>query len=42
MTRGGKDLFVHFGAIAGKGFTSPTEAAKVQYDPGEGDKGRPP
>jgi len=36
---GGKDLFVHHTAIAGEGFKSLTEGAKVQYDIGEGDKG---
>jgi CspA family cold shock protein len=36
---GGKDLFVHHTAIAGDGFKSLAEGAKVQYDVGEGDKG---
>ena len=36
---GGKDLFVHFSAIAGGGFRSLTEGAKVSYDAEEGPKG---
>ena len=36
---GGKDLFVHHTAIAGDGFKSLAEGAKVQYEVGEGDKG---
>ena len=36
---GGKDLFVHHTAIAGDGFKSLTEGAKVQFEVGEGDKG---
>jgi CspA family cold shock protein len=36
---GGKDLFVHFSNIAGSGFKSLTEGAKVEYEPAEGDKG---
>jgi CspA family cold shock protein len=36
---GGKDLFVHHTGIAGDGFRSLTEGAKVSYDPQEGDKG---
>jgi CspA family cold shock protein len=35
----GKDLFVHHTAIAGDGYKSLAEGAKVQYDVGEGDKG---
>jgi CspA family cold shock protein len=35
----GKDLFVHHSAIAGEGFKSLTEGAKVEYDPAEGQKG---
>jgi CspA family cold shock protein len=35
----GKDLFVHHSAIAGEGFKSLAEGAKVQFDVGEGDKG---
>jgi CspA family cold shock protein len=36
---GGKDLFVHHSQIAGEGFKSLTEGAKVQYDAAEGEKG---
>jgi CspA family cold shock protein len=36
---GGKDLFVHHTAIAGEGFKSLAEGAKVQFEVGEGDKG---
>ena len=36
---GGKDLFVHFSGIAGDGFKSLTEGAKVEFDPTEGQKG---
>ena len=36
---GSKDLFVHHTAIAGDGFRSLAEGAKVQYEVGEGDKG---
>ena len=36
---GDKDLFVHHTAIAGDGFKSLAEGAKVQYEVGEGDKG---
>jgi len=35
----GKDLFVHHSAIAGDGFKSLAEGAKVQYDAVEGSKG---
>ena len=35
---GGKDLFVHHSAIAGEGFKSLSEGAKVQYEVGEGRK----
>ena len=35
----GKDLFVHHSAIAGDGFKSLTEGAKVEYDAAEGEKG---
>ncbi len=35
----GKDLFVHFSAIAGNGFRSLTEGAKVSYDAEQGPKG---
>jgi cold shock protein len=36
---GGKDVFVHQTAIAGGGFRSLTEGAKVSYDIEEGPKG---
>ena len=36
---GSKDLFVHFSGIAGDGFKSLAEGAKVQYDAAEGEKG---
>jgi cold shock protein len=36
---GGKDLFVHFSNIAGDGFKSLTEGAKVEFEPREGTKG---
>ena len=36
---GTKDLFVHFSNIAGDGFKSLTEGAKVEFEPGEGQKG---
>jgi CspA family cold shock protein len=36
---GGKDLFVHFSAIAGDGFRSLPEGAKVQYESETGPKG---
>ena len=36
---GGKDLFVHFSGIAGNGFRSLTEGARVSYDAEQGDKG---
>ena len=35
----GKDLFVHHSAIAGDGFKSLTEGAKVSFDTEAGDKG---
>jgi cold shock protein len=35
----GKDLFVHFSGIAGEGFKSLTEGARVSYDAEAGDKG---
>jgi cold shock protein len=35
----GKDLFVHHSGIAGDGFRSLTEGAKVSYDAQDGDKG---
>ena len=36
---GGKDLFVHHSGIAGDGFKSLREGAKVSYDAEAGDKG---
>jgi CspA family cold shock protein len=36
---GGKDLFVHHSAIAGGGFRSLKEGAKVEYESSEGPKG---
>jgi len=36
---GGKDLFVHHSGIAGEGFKSLTEGAKVEFVPEEGQKG---
>jgi len=36
---GGKDLFVHHSAIAGSGFKSLPEGAKVAYDTEQGQKG---
>jgi cold shock protein len=36
---GGDDVFVHFSAIAGDGFKSLTEGAKVEYEVEEGPKG---
>ena len=36
---GGKDLFVHFSNIAGDGFKSLNEGAKVEYEQREGQKG---
>ena len=35
----GKDLFVHHSAIAGSGFKSLAEGAKVSYDAEQGAKG---
>ena len=35
----GKDLFVHHSAIAGEGFKTLTEGAKVQFESAEGQKG---
>ena len=35
----GKDLFVHHTAIAGDGFKSLTEGAKVEFEAAAGDKG---
>jgi CspA family cold shock protein len=36
---GGKDLFVHHTNIAGNGFKTLTENARVEYDAREGTKG---
>jgi cold shock protein len=36
---GGKDLFVHHSAIAGNGFRSLADGAKVSYDTEQGPKG---
>jgi cold shock protein len=36
---GGKDLFVHQTGIAGEGFRTLAEGAKVSYDSEDGDKG---
>jgi cold shock protein len=36
---GGTDLFVHHSAIAGSGFKSLKEGAKVEYEAQEGAKG---
>jgi CspA family cold shock protein len=36
---GGRDLFVHFTGIAGDGYRSLTEGAKVSYEAEEGPKG---
>jgi CspA family cold shock protein len=36
---GGKDLFVHHSAIAGEGYRSLAENAKVQFEAAEGAKG---
>jgi cold shock protein len=36
---GGEDLFVHFSAIAGGGFKTLAEGAKVEFELGEGTKG---
>jgi CspA family cold shock protein len=35
----GKDFFVHHSAIAGDGFKTLTEGAKVEFEPAEGQKG---
>jgi len=36
---GGKDLFVHHSSIAGEGFKTLVEGAKVEYESREGQKG---
>jgi cold shock protein len=36
---GSQDLFVHHSNIAGEGFRSLTEGARVSYEPREGAKG---
>jgi CspA family cold shock protein len=36
---GSKDVFVHFSNIAGDGFKSLAEGAKVEFEVREGDKG---
>ena len=36
---GSRDLFVHFSGIAGDGFRTLAEGAKVSYDEEAGDKG---
>ena len=36
---GGKDVFVHFSAIAGEGFKKLTEGARVEFEVGQGRKG---
>ena len=36
---GGRDLFVHYSGVAGEGFKSLTEGAKVSYEAEQGPKG---
>ena len=36
---GGKDLFVHHSAIAGNGYSTLAESAKVEFERAEGAKG---
>jgi cold shock CspA family protein len=36
---GGKDAFVHYSAIAGEGFRTLPEGARVEYDLGDGPTG---
>jgi cold shock protein len=37
--KGGEDLFVHFSAIAGSGFKTLDEGAKVSFEVTQGQKG---
>jgi CspA family cold shock protein len=36
---GGQDLFVHHSGVAGEGFKSLAEGAKVEFEPSQGQKG---
>jgi CspA family cold shock protein len=36
---GGKDVFVHHSNIAGNGFKTLAEGAKVEFEPAQGEKG---
>ena len=36
---GGKDVFVHFSQIAGEGFKTLSDGAKVEFETREGQKG---
>ena len=36
---GGKDFFVHHSSIAGSGFKTLPEGAKVEFEPAQGEKG---
>ena len=36
---GGEDLFVHFSAIAGNGFKTLAEGAKIEFEVTQGQKG---
>ena len=36
---GGKDVFVHFGAISGRGYRSLEEGQQVEFDITQGQKG---
>ena len=36
---GGKDVFVHYTAVAGEGFKTLTEGAQVEFEVEQGDKG---
>ena len=36
---GGKDVFVHHSAIAGEGYKSLAESAKVEFESAQGEKG---